>query len=119
MMDTDALLSMSLDDLIKVKAKRNRSAPGVGGGGRGVVGGKIRSVSGRGARQKQTHPYARETPPRYSVLNSNNRVYVGNLAWGVSWKELKDCMARAGRVVKADVPEGPGGRSKVRATYYK
>lgn len=43
------------------------------------------------------------------------RVYVGNLAWNVTWKELKDHMRQVGEVARADVIcEGgfEGGRSK-------
>jgi len=43
------------------------------------------------------------------------RVYVGNLAWSVTWKDLKDHFKSAGDVVRADVMcEGnvEGGRSK-------
>lgn len=41
------------------------------------------------------------------------RVYVGNLAWEVTWKELKDHMKEAGcEVTRADVLASPDGRSK-------
>jgi len=64
---------------------------------------------------------------RYKSLNRNNRavyhqsddsdpscrVYVGNLAWEVTWKELKDHMKEAGcEVTRADVLASPDGRSK-------
>lgn len=42
---------------------------------------------------------------------TGNRVYVGNLAWDVSWQDLKDYMRTAGDVVRADVMED-NGRSK-------
>jgi len=41
-----------------------------------------------------------------------NRVYVGNLAWGVSWKDLKDHMRQAGNVAFADVMLEESGRSR-------
>lgn len=124
MEDTDALLDMSLDALIASKAKsaKTRSqgtSPVTGGGGRGGRGGgggKIRA-SGRAVRKQQIQPYVREISSRQSAGGFNNRVYVGNLAWGVTWKELKDCMALAGRVVKADVGTEASGRSKVRDMY--
>lgn len=114
-MDTDALLSMSLDALIAAKSKmKNRSAvyapPGGGGGG-----GKIRPT-GRAVRKQQTQPYTRDAAPRHSSVGPNSRVYVGNLAWDATWKELKDCMKQAGRVVKADVGVDVNGRSKVGGT---
>ncbi|KAI9094349.1 hypothetical protein DFS34DRAFT_629094 [Phlyctochytrium arcticum] len=40
------------------------------------------------------------------------RVYVGNLAYEVGWKELKDFMRKAGEVLFADILIGPTGRSK-------
>lgn len=40
------------------------------------------------------------------------RVYVGNLSWGVKWQDLKDHMARVGKVEHADVFEDSNGRSK-------
>ena len=42
----------------------------------------------------------------------NRRVYIGNLAWEVSWQDLKDLMKNTGHeVTRADVMTGPGGRS--------
>ena len=41
-----------------------------------------------------------------------NRLYVGNLSWDVKWQELKDFFKPCGTVVRADVMEEPGGRSK-------
>ena len=36
-----------------------------------------------------------------------------NLAWRVSWQDLKDHFREAGEVVRAEIfTEGPGGRSK-------
>jgi arginine/serine-rich splicing factor 4/5/6 len=44
---------------------------------------------------------------------SSNRLYVHNLAWRVSWQDLKDHFREAGEVVRAEIfTEGPGGRSK-------
>lgn len=110
MMDTDSLLDMSLDALIASKSKNSgsRSQGPKGGGG----GGKVRT-GGRATRQQQTQPYTKNSTAKALGGVANNRVYVGNLAWGVTWKELKDCMAQAGRVVKADVGTDGSGRSKV------
>lgn len=38
---------------------------------------------------------------------------MGNLAWTVTWQDLKDHMRSAGNVVRADVLTMPDGRSKV------
>lgn len=40
------------------------------------------------------------------------RIYVGNLSWDVKWQDLKDFFKPCGTVVRADVMEEPGGRSK-------
>merc|ERR1712025_561671 len=39
-------------------------------------------------------------------------VFVGNLAWSVSWQDLKDVFGKVGEVVRADVWTKPDGRSK-------
>jgi len=43
---------------------------------------------------------------------TNNRVFVGNLAWEVKWQDLKDHMSQAGDVERADVLYRPDGKSK-------
>lgn len=43
---------------------------------------------------------------------TNTRVYVGNLSWSVSWRELKDHMKSVGDVIRADVLTSYDGRSK-------
>lgn len=40
------------------------------------------------------------------------RIYVGNLSWDAKWQELKDFFRSCGNVVRADVMEDAGGRSK-------
>lgn len=42
----------------------------------------------------------------------NNRVYVGNLKYEVTWQDLKGHMEQAGRVIKADIMIDATGRSK-------
>ena len=42
----------------------------------------------------------------------SRRLYVGNLSYDVSWQDLKDHFKQCGSVVRADVMEEPGGRSK-------
>ncbi|CAN0534070.1 unnamed protein product [Ectocarpus sp. 12 AP-2014] len=101
-MDTDALLGMSLDEMLAAKPKKK-----VNGGGRG---GKVRNT-GRASRQQQSQPYRQPAPKGHVGGGSNNRVYVGNLAWTVTWKELKDLMSTCGPC-KAEVPCGADGRSR-------
>lgn len=45
-------------------------------------------------------------------MSSSNRVYVGNLAWGVSWQDLKDHMRDAGDVQYSKILTDRDGRSK-------
>ncbi|CAM9640141.1 unnamed protein product [Ectocarpus sp. 13 AM-2016] len=102
-MDADALLGMSLDEMLAAKPKKK-----VDRGGRG---GKVRNT-GRASRQQQTQPYRQPAPKDHVGGGSNNRVYVGNLAWTVTWKELKDLMSTCGPC-KAEVPSGADGRSRL------
>ena len=63
----------------------------------------------------QFHPLGsyRENAITDTVEVSSNRLYVHNLAWRVSWQDLKDHFREAGEVVRAEIfTEGPGGRSK-------
>ncbi|EGB04443.1 hypothetical protein AURANDRAFT_32583 [Aureococcus anophagefferens] len=46
------------------------------------------------------------------VIRVARRVYVGNLAWGTSWQDLKDHFRQCGSVVHAKVMEERPGRSK-------
>lgn len=43
---------------------------------------------------------------------AENRVYVGNLSWNVTWRELKDHMKKVGEVAFCDVMMEAGGRSR-------
>ena len=60
---------------------------------------------GRGARRET--PYSREGESADACT-----VFVGNLPFEVTWRELKQHMAAAGEVAFADVKSGPDGRSK-------
>lgn len=50
-----------------------------------------------------------ETPVEAPVVG--RRCYVGNLAWAVSWQDLKDCFRECGEVVRSAFwqswPPGP------------
>jgi RNA recognition motif-containing protein len=51
--------------------------------------------------------------PTNATGTTNTRVYVGNLAWSVSWQDLKDHMKSTGlEVTRADVMTTHDGRSK-------
>ena len=113
----DEQLNMSLDDMVQ----RQRETRG---GGRSRRGGK--SIRSRGRRQHGglSAPY-NEMNRRGGVTDGRRRtsgdgggereierrVYVGNLSWNVTWKELKDYMKQIGHVVHADVLMYRDGRS--------
>jgi len=76
----------------------------------------------RGGRGGRGGRHARRHVPYRSHNNNNNdgdnsdrtrRVYVGNLSWDVTWRELKDYMKTTGcEVTRADVMLAHDGRSK-------
>mmetsp|Transcript_23561 Transcript_23561/g.49859 ORF Transcript_23561/g.49859 Transcript_23561/m.49859 type:complete len:471 (+) Transcript_23561:234-1646(+) len=55
---------------------------------------------------------AKTTNSGEDAVTQNKRVYVGNLSWSVTWRDLKDHMRAAGEVLRADVLTGYDGRSK-------
>lgn len=65
---------------------------------------------------KRYTPYPRNNRAVYHQSDDSDpscRVYVGNLAWEVTWKELKDHMKKCEcEIVRADVLASPDGRSK-------
>ena len=66
---------------------------------------------GRGGRKREFQDRADLDTEVIEV--SSNRLYVHNLAWRVSWQDLKDHFREAGEVVRAEIfTEGHGGRSK-------
>jgi RNA recognition motif-containing protein len=68
--------------------------------------------SNRGGRRQ----YPRNNRAVYHQSDDSDpscRVYVGNLSWEVTWKELKDHMKKCEcEIVRADVLASPDGRSK-------
>ncbi len=61
------------------------------------------------ARREESAPYSHERMGNRGAGDggggNNKRVYVGNLAYECTWKELKDFCAQMGRVTRADVAE--------------
>eukprot|EP00579_Thalassiosira_antarctica_P012785 CAMPEP_0201909854 /NCGR_PEP_ID=MMETSP0903-20130614/1439_1 /ASSEMBLY_ACC=CAM_ASM_000552 /TAXON_ID=420261 /ORGANISM="Thalassiosira antarctica, Strain CCMP982" /LENGTH=256 /DNA_ID=CAMNT_0048444409 /DNA_START=51 /DNA_END=818 /DNA_ORIENTATION=- len=55
---------------------------------------------------------AKSTTSGEDAVTQNKRVYVGNLSWSVTWRDLKDHLSAAGEVLRADVLTGYDGRSK-------
>lgn len=98
-------------------ASSDKSGRG-GHGGRG--GGKYPSSRGAGRGSRRHTPYGNRSNNRavfHSTANDNSdpskRVYVGNLSWSVTWKDLKDLMKSTGcEVTRADILASPDGRSK-------
>lgn len=78
----------------------NRATRPAGGRG-GFSGGRGAPSGGRG----RNFPRVRSTDPTRAV-------YVSNLAWGVTWRELHKHFQTAGAVIRADVMYGRDGRSK-------
>jgi RNA recognition motif-containing protein len=79
-------------------------------------GGKV-TPSSTGRNNRRHAPYSATTTNNAAAVASdgakNCRVYVGNLAWDISWQDLKDHFKDAGLDVKlANVMSGPDGRSK-------
>ena len=66
-------------------------------------------ASDRGGRTRES----RAQPDTEVIEVSSNRLYVHNLAWRVSWQDLKDHFRQAGEVVRSEIfTQGPSGRSK-------
>lgn len=74
-------------------------------------GGKVND-RGSGRSGRRYAPY-KTTGDSENNEDMERRVYVGNLAWSVSWQDLKDHMKHSGEeVLRADVMTGHDGRSK-------
>lgn len=71
---------------------------------------RVKGGRGRGRGSRPT-PYSRPGGGEEAAADACT-VFVGNLPYETTWKELKDHMKQAGEVAHADVMEGPDGRSK-------
>lgn len=65
-----------------------------------------------GGRTPYAKPQDKDAAEGAGAGATNSRVYVGNLSWSVSWRELKDHMKSVGDVLRADVLTSYDGRSK-------
>ena len=75
-------------------------------------GGKV-TDRGAGRSGRRYSPYKTTGDSEEPNEDKGRRVYVGNLAWSVSWQDLKDHCKKSGEeVLRADVMTGPDGRSK-------
>jgi RNA recognition motif-containing protein len=74
-----------------------------GGGGGGRQGGR----SGRNNRNRSRNFGGNDDP-----VAEGTQLYVGNLSYDTTWKDLKDHFKQCGDVVRADVKTSDSGRSK-------
>ena len=51
---------------------------------------------------------ARRGAPAAIASEAGTKVFVGNLAFDVSWQDLKDHFRQAGEVIHADIMAAPG-----------
>jgi RNA recognition motif-containing protein len=78
-----------------------RSGGRGGFGGRGGVGGR-----GGGGRHNNTGSHFQ------SKSEAGSQLFIGNLSFDTTWKELKDHFKQCGEVERADVKKHPDGRSR-------
>lgn len=118
-------------DSSRSSAPKQEGGGGRGGGYRGGRGGGGKfGGRGQGRNSRRHMPYSRNNNTNSNKNNNSNpsggdndggddsdgrsrRVYVGNLSWDVTWRELKDHMKTTGcEVSRADVLSSHDGRSK-------
>ncbi|GAA6019520.1 hypothetical protein JCM11491_001323 [Sporobolomyces phaffii] len=51
-------------------------------------------------------------PGQGAIGYTNRHLFIGNLPFNCQWQELKDLMRGAGSVLRADIAQGPDGRSR-------
>ncbi len=94
------LLTDSELDGRKIFVRPDREEAGYGHSGTATGGGSGKStLYGGGGRGRATS-------------GDGVSLYVGNLAYSVTWQSLKDLFATCGEVLRADVATEPSGRSK-------
>ncbi|KAG7364092.1 RNA-binding protein RRM domain containing protein [Nitzschia inconspicua] len=70
-------------------------------------------VDPTGSKPSTSQPLSSDDTSLQTNDDRKRRVYVGNLAWSVSWQDLKDLMKGTGHeVTRADIMTTPDGRSK-------
>lgn len=107
----------------KEGSQENSEGAGVGGTDDTAEGEDEEEVHPKVSKVKMTprggrhEPYEKKEEKKTSTVTkaaeiATKRLYVGNLSWSVSWRELKDHMKSAGEVTRADILQTPDGRSK-------
>jgi len=84
-----------------VRLREDRVAGSSGGKGEG------RGKGNRNNRNRSTRNYVSE-----ESVPEGTQLYVGNLSYDTTWRDLKDHFNQAGEVVRADVKTSESGRSK-------
>jgi len=109
----------------KEGSQENSDGVGLGGTDDSAEGEEEEEVYPKVSKVKMTprggrhEPYEKkeETKPSSTITKAaelaTKRLYVGNLSWSVTWRELKDHMkSTGGDVTRADILQTPDGRSK-------
>eukprot|EP00574_Skeletonema_japonicum_P008264 CAMPEP_0201714866 /NCGR_PEP_ID=MMETSP0593-20130828/1150_1 /ASSEMBLY_ACC=CAM_ASM_000672 /TAXON_ID=267983 /ORGANISM="Skeletonema japonicum, Strain CCMP2506" /LENGTH=506 /DNA_ID=CAMNT_0048204179 /DNA_START=186 /DNA_END=1706 /DNA_ORIENTATION=+ len=121
-----AAASTSTPPARKEGSQENSDGVGLGGTDDSAEGEEEEEVYPKVSKVKMTprggrhEPYEKkeENKPTSSTITkaaelATKRLYVGNLSWSVSWRELKDHMkSTGGEVTRADILQTPDGRSK-------
>jgi len=97
-----------------VRLREDRVSGTGGGGGRGAGRGGGRG-GGRGAgRGGRTRGGGRNfsQPDNEDPVPEGTQLYVGNLSYSTTWRDLKNHFSQAGEIVRADVKTSDSGRSK-------
>jgi len=121
---SEAIASTSTPPARKEGAQENSEGVGVGGTDDSAEDEDEEEVCPKVSKVKMTPRGGRHEPYEKKEENkqtstitkaaelATKRLYVGNLSWSVSWRELKDHMKSAGDVTRADILQTPDGRSK-------
>lgn len=108
--------SAEKEDAAAVEEAEEENAAGDDGEDDEKPSGKSNYRHNRGGGGRRHNSYARNNRAVYHQSDESDpscRVYVGNLAWEVTWKELKDHMKKSEcEIVRADILASPDGRSK-------
>mmetsp|Transcript_50161 Transcript_50161/g.55969 ORF Transcript_50161/g.55969 Transcript_50161/m.55969 type:complete len:510 (+) Transcript_50161:213-1742(+) len=93
---------------VRLREDRVSGTSGGRGGGGGTVGGRGGGgKGGRGGRNRGGRNFSNE-----ESVSEGTQLYVGNLSYDTTWRDLKDHFKQSGEVIRADVKTSDSGRSK-------
>jgi RNA recognition motif-containing protein len=93
-----------------MRLREDRMQPG--GGGRGHHGGRG-GGGGRGGRGRGGGRHGGNNNSHFqSKSEAGSQLFIGNLSFDTTWKELKDHFKQCGEVERADVKKHPDGKSR-------